>query len=60
MINGVDFYIREGTHRKKKKRKIIAKKCSRGSWLAQLVEHETLDLRVVSSSPMLCVEITQT
>ena len=26
--------------------------------LAQLVEHETLDLRVVSSSPMLSVETT--
>ena len=30
----------------------------RGAWLAQLVECVTLDLRVVSSSPMLGVEIT--
>ena len=29
-----------------------------GTWLAQLVEHETLDLGVVSSSSMLDVEIT--
>ena len=29
----------------------------RGAWLAQSVEHETLDLEVVSSSPMLGVEI---
>ena len=31
---------------------------NRGTWLAQLVEHVTLDLRVVSSSPMVGVEIT--
>ena len=29
-----------------------------GAWLAQLVEHVTLDLRVVNSSPMLGIEIT--
>ena len=29
-----------------------------GTWLAQLVEHWSLDLEVVSSSPMLGVEIT--
>jgi len=29
-----------------------------GAWLAQLVEHATLDLRVVNSSPMLSIEIT--
>ena len=28
------------------------------AWLAQLVEHVTLDLGVVSSSPMLGVEVT--
>ena len=30
-----------------------------GTWLAQSVEHTTLDLRVVSLSPGLAVEITQ-
>ena len=30
----------------------------RGAWLAQLMEHITLDLRVRSSSPTLSVEIT--
>ena len=30
----------------------------RGAWLAQSVEHATLDLEVVSSSPMLDTEIT--
>ena len=29
-----------------------------GAWLAQLEEHATLDLRVMSSSPTLDVEIT--
>ena len=29
-----------------------------GTWLAQLVEHMTLDLGVVSLSPMLGVELT--
>ena len=29
-----------------------------GAWLAQLEEHTPLDLRVVSSSPTLGVEIT--
>ena len=29
-----------------------------GGWLAQSVENETLDLRVVSSSPMLHLETT--
>lgn len=28
------------------------------SWLARLVEHPTVDLKVVSSSPTLSVEIT--
>ena len=31
----------------------IKKKKSKGTWLAQSVEHPTLDLWVVSSSPML-------
>ena len=31
----------------------------RGSWLAQQVEHETLDLMVVSSSPTQGVELTK-
>ena len=30
-----------------------------GAWLAQLVEHATLDLGVVSMSPTLGVEITK-
>ena len=30
----------------------------RGAWLAQSVEHVTLDLRVVSASPTLGIEIT--
>ena len=30
---------------------------SRGAWLAQSADHETLDLRVVSSSLMLDVEV---
>lgn len=34
------------------------KKELRGAWLAQSVEHRTLDLRVVSSSPTLGVEPT--
>ena len=34
------------------------KNVCRGTWLAQSVEHMTLDLRVVSSSPMLSVKIT--
>lgn len=29
-----------------------------GTWLAQLAEHATLDLRVLNSSPMLSVELT--
>ena len=29
-----------------------------GTWLAQLVEHMTFDLGVVSSSPVLGIEIT--
>ena len=31
---------------------------SEGAWLAQSVEHMTLDLRVVSLSPRLGIEIT--
>lgn len=31
----------------------------RGSWLTQSVEDATLDLRVVTSSPLLDVEITK-
>ena len=31
---------------------------SRGAWLAQLVRHVTLDIRVMNSSPTLVVEIT--
>jgi len=30
----------------------------RGTWLAPLVKHATLDLGVMSSSPMLGVELT--
>ena len=33
-------------------------KCFTGAWLAQLVEHRTLDLGVVSSTPMLGTETT--
>ena len=29
-----------------------------GAWLAQLVEHATLDLRVMSSSPTVHIEFT--
>ena len=36
----------------------IKKERTRGAWLAQSVEHATLGLGVVSSSPMLNVEIT--
>ena len=32
--------------------------CLRGTWLAKLVEHRTLDLGVVGLSPTLDVEIT--
>ena len=32
--------------------------CPRGAWLAQSVEHATLDLSVVSSSPKLGAEPT--
>ena len=31
---------------------------TRGAWLAQLVEHETLNLTVVNLNPALDVEIT--
>ena len=31
-----------------------------GAWMARLAEHTNLDLRVMSSSPMLGVEIIQT
>ena len=34
------------------------KAMSWGTWLVQLVEHMTLDFRVVSPSPMLGVELT--
>ena len=33
---------------------LLTKKQIGGTWLAQLVEHETLDLEVVSSSPTGC------
>ena len=33
-------------------------KKSRGAWLVQLVEHMSLDLRVVGSGPTLGMEIT--
>ena len=39
----------------KKKKDVVIE---RGTWLAQLVEHVTLDLGVVSLSPTLSVEIT--
>ena len=38
--------------------KILLKIYSWGTWLAQLVEHVTLDLKVVSSNLTLSVEIT--
>ena len=34
------------------------RKQQRGSWLAQLVEHATLDLGVASPRSIMCVEIT--
>ena len=34
------------------------KSIPQGSWLAQWVEHVTLNLRVVSLSPLLSIEIT--
>ena len=34
------------------------KKQNKGGWLAQSVEHATVDLEVVNSSPMLGAEIT--
>ena len=37
---------------------IIKNACFRGAWLAQSVEHVTLDLRAMSSSPMLGQELT--
>jgi len=37
---------------------LVELKAERGTWLARLVEHATLDLRVVSSSPMLGKELT--
>ena len=36
----------------------LLKKKFRGAWLAQLVEYATLDLGVMSLSPMLGVETT--
>ena len=36
----------------------LLKKQDRDTWLAQLVQHATLDLRVLCSSPMLSVEMT--
>lgn len=38
--------------------KVVKKESQRGAWLAQLVEHGTLDLRVVRLSPALGVELT--
>ena len=38
--------------------KFLKKIKPRGTWLAQLVEHETLELWVMSSSPIVCEEIT--
>ena len=38
---------------------VIKSKIRGGAWLTQLEEHETLDLRVVSLSPMLSIEITK-
>ena len=37
---------------------VFKKSLLRGVWLAQLVEHMTFDLGVVSLNPMLGVEIT--
>ena len=36
----------------------LNKKIVEGAWLAQCIEHATPDVRLVSSSPMLRVEIT--
>ena len=38
---------------------LCEKGISRGTWLAQSIEHATRDLRVMSSSPMLGVELTE-
>ena len=43
----------------KEKKKVLSKDVYKGgAWLAQSEEHPTLDLRVVSSSSVLGVEIT--
>ena len=36
----------------------VSLECLRGTWLAQLEEHVTLDLRVIGSSTKFSVEIT--
>jgi len=46
------------TKRSQKETKLLDEKQKWGAWLAQWVEHVTLDLGVVSSSPTLGVEIT--
>ena len=37
--------------------KVLSSNNQRGTWVTQLVEHATLDLGVVSLSPMLGIEI---
>lgn len=37
---------------------ILFRNLDRGTWLALSVEHATLDIRVMSLSPMLVLEIT--
>ena len=49
--------IRSGTQEVSKV-KPLSTVCGGGTWLAQCTKHGTLDLRVVSSSPILGVEIT--
>ena len=40
------------------KKEVVKNRRSRSAWLVQLVGHATLDLRVVSSSPTMGIEIT--
>ena len=50
-LNKCYYYPREASQHP-------AEDCGWGAWLAQLVAHVTLDLRVVSSNTMLGAEIT--
>ena len=49
---------RDTEMKQKRERKRNRKLLVRGTWLAQLVKHVTLDLKIGSPSPMLGVEIT--